>query len=370
MAYSDNFVTDVISLVDDIVDGEFLDFGNLLFEEAWQYSDLAQEHQVVTGVRHGSKMPILDDAADPETFPFQDETDCDPPECDITPEYSVHDWEIKLIECRVPICLRSFNENFLKFWNAWRHTQEGEPDLNQAMIAYMVQRFNKNHVLALWRTAYFSDSSSGSTFLNGFDGIFVQAEANPNQVIAITENTAGSGSGSACSYADQAIEGAAVYEYLEQMYERAAEDAWFDDTMVEYQITRSMATKMVAWLNRQEKKAPTNCECIDPLTGEQRRSFRMDGLQFNGIPVKVRHSWDDIIKGMTALNGGGSTTCRVQPHRAILAKRSNLLIGTSETEALASFDMFYDKKDKKIYIDGSSYVGSGIPKVGEYVVAL
>lgn len=370
MAYSDNFAADIITLVDGLEDAELLDFNNLLFEETFQYSDLAMEHEVITGVRNGSHLPILDDDADPETFPFTDETSCTPPECDITPEYSSYTWAVKLIECRVPICLRTFSEGFLKFWNAWRQTQEGEPDLSQAYIAYMVKRFSKNHQLALWRAAYFADSSASSDYLNGYDGIFVQAEANPDQVVTITENSNGSGSGSDCLYADQAITGAAVYEYLEQMYELGMAGAWFDDTMVEYQITRSMAYELVKWLNRQEKKAPTNCECIDPKTGEMRRTYRFDGLMFNGIPIKVRHEWDDIIKGVTELNGGGTTTCRVQPHRAILAKKSNLLIGTSETDALNSFDIYYWKKEKKVYIEGSSYVGSGIPKIGEYVVAL
>ena len=242
--------------------------------------------------------------------------------------------------------------------------------MNQAYIAYMVERFKKNHLLALWRTAWFSDSSSTSNYLNGFDGLFVQAEANPDQVITISENTAGSGSGSACSYADQAIEGSAAYEYLELMYEKAMSQAWFDDTTAEFQVTRSFAAPLINWLNRQEKKVPTNCECIDPATGEQRRSFSLQGFQFNGIPVKVRHSWDRIIGGMTALNGGGANTCRVQPHRAILARKNNLLVGTSETDALESFRMFYHEKDNKIYIDGSSYVGSGIPKEDEYVVGL
>lgn len=364
MSYSDNFVTELLPLVTDLVSAEKMEMSEMLFSAAFMDSDISDQNEVVTGVRNGQVLPILKDNPQPESFPFVDESSCDETDCDVTHQFSSHRWEVGLIECRVGICLRTFNENFLKFFNAIRQTQAGDIDVNTALLMFISGQFTKNLNLSTWRAAYFGDKSSASAFFNGVDGIFTQLEANPNQVVDITQNDG-------IDFAAQTITGEQVYNYLQAMYDKATEGAWFDPSLVEYRVTRSMALKLVAWLNREGKKAPMNCECIDPTSAVARNTFMIEGLQINGIPVMTHNEWDKIINFSRELNGNNvAGAARVNPHRAVLTYRENLLIGTSETDALNSFDIWHSKDDNKVYLKGSSYVGGGVPLTDEYILGI
>jgi hypothetical protein len=368
MAYSDNFVADLLSLVTDLVSGEKMEMSEMLFAKSFENSDIAETNEIMTGIRHGNVLPILKDVPEPETFAFVDENACAIVDTPVTNTFASHTWELGLIEARVGICLRSFNENFLKFFSAVRSTQAGGKDISvdSALLQFVSGKFIKNLNLATWRAGYFSDKSSGSAYFNKIDGIFVQMEANAAQVIDMaTQNDQ-------ATYALQlsTMTGEAVYEYLTAMYELGSGQAWFDESIAEFRLTRTMSSKLVTWLNTLGDKAPMNCACVDAGSVVASRAYRVIGLEFNGIPVMTHNEWDDIINYSTELNGGGGAAARVNPHRAILTYRQNVLIGTSETEALNSFDIWHSKDDKKVYIEGASYVGGGVPLIDEYVLAI
>lgn len=351
MAYSDNFSEALTSLVDSMVSADKLKLSEMLYEKSFAQGDITDSHRIVTDVRHGHTVPILKDTPNPDSFPFVDETSCVATDCDVSHEYSAKSWEVKLIECRVGICMRSFDEDFLLFWNAYRHTQEGEPNLDTAILQFISDKFQKNHQLAQWRVAYFADTSSGSALYNGLDGFFVQAEANPELVVPITENGGG-------TFALQAITGEAVYDYLSAMYDKAINYPWFDPASFEFKITRSMGLQLMSWLNKLGLKAPSNCTCYDANAVTQTPRFTLDNMAINGVPIQVRQEWDSIINYSTVLNGGGGANARVNPHRAILTYRDNMLIGTSETDALQSLDIWYSKDDKKSVLGGIKLHGS------------
>lgn len=360
MAYESNFTEDVISLVDGLVSAEKLEMSNLIFTKAFGVSDITQSHEVVPGVRHGNLVPIIKTSTNYESFPFNDPTSCEKPECELTDEFSTHRWDLGLIECRVPICMRTFDENFLKFWNEYRQIAN-DPDLTTAFLQYLAGKFQENHRAAMWRTIYFGDTASASTLFNGFDGFFAQAEAIPENVISIEQNTG-------ATFAQQKMTGQQVYELLEDMYLRASEKAWFDESILEFKIPLFMANALITMLNQAGDLSQYNCDCINPDTIVGRRRFTVDGLRMFGLPVSVHKEWDGVINGTAELNGGGGANARVNPNRALLTYKSNLLIGTSETQALSYFDIFYDKKDNKIYMDGGSYIGAAIP-TDEYILA-
>lgn len=363
MAYSDNFSAALISLVTDLVSADKMTLSEMLYEKSFQQSDIATQHSIMTGVRAGHVVPILKDNPNPDSFPFVDETSCAPTDCNVAHEFSSMTWDLGLIECRVGICMRSFDENFLRFFNQWRQTQEGEPNLDSAIIEFINGKFVSNLILSEWRAAYFGDKASVSAYYNGIDGLFVQAQANAGQVVTITENAG------IDFAAQQFADGQAVYDYLIAMYDLAAGQAWFDPSIMEYRVTKSMAQQLVTWLNKLGKNSPYNCACLDPKSLVARNVYMLDGLTINGIPVLTHNEWDTIINGSTVLNGGGGNGARVSPHRAILSHRQNILIGTSESAALKSFDIWYDKTDKKVYLEGSSYIGAALP-LDEYILAI
>ena len=92
-------------------------------------------------------------------------------------------------------------------------------------------------------------------------------------------------------------------------------------------------------------------------------------MTFHGIPIMPMPEWDAVINNVTVLNGGGGAAKRVDPNRALLIAKTNLLIGTEEQDMLSMLDVFYDKKDKKVYIDAEAYLGAAIPQ-REYILAI
>ena len=216
--------------------------------------------------------------------------------------------------------------------------------------------------LASWRASYFGDKAlAPNPFFDKIDGIFVQLGAGNGGQVDITQN-------GGATYDAQAVTGEEVYDYLQSMYSLASASAWFDPTQMEFRVTRSMSSALVNFLNTSNINK-VNCVCIDPNTAVASPVFLLEGLHLNGVPVITITEWDDIINYSATLNGGGGNNARVNPNRAILSIRENLLVGTTTENSLNSFDMWYSKDDKKVYIEGSSYLGGGVP-TDRYVLAI
>lgn len=361
MAITDNFQAGIIDMVEDLVTADKLKISEAIFKKTQEITDVTNSHTVITGVRNGTLVPIINGQPSYESFPFTDEKLCGTNSCDVNTQYSTKKWELGLIDCRIPICLRSFDENFLLFWNQFRVINPDISDMNSAFMAYIISRVKTNLLAAQWRVTYFGDKSSSSNLFNGFDGFYAQAEVGGGISEPITENTQ-------TTLEAQRMTGERVYEVLDKMYEDAMETDWFDETTAQFVLTKFMATPFVQYLNSLGDRIPVCCEILNPDNIQARRRFNLNNISFHGIPVIVHSELDGVIKGTTELNGGSATTARVDPNRAILTTKNNLLIGTSETKNLSYLDIFYDKKDKNIYIDANSYIGSSIP-TDEYVIA-
>lgn len=362
MAVTSNFATDLLALVDDIVSADKVEFSEAIFAKTFQHEGLAASHEVITGVRNGGTIPIVLNTPNPDSFPFVDQTSCATTDCDLPLEFSGKRWNLGLIECRVPICLRTFDENFLRFFNTYKNAHQGEADMDSALVQYVETVFTRNLILSSWRAAWFGDTDSQSAYYDGIDGFFVQAEAGGGTIIDITENAE-------ATYALQLSEltGEDVYNYLDAMYQAASTQPWFDPSILEYRLTRTMGSKLIAWLNQNADNGP-GCECYDPTKVTAARMFTLENVRFYGIPVRIEGAWDDIINYSTELNGGGGAAARVNPHRAILTYRQNTLIGTNTMESLESLDIWYSKDTKNIYIEGSAYIGAAL-SLDDYVLA-
>lgn len=365
MAYTDNFVEDFLPLVDDLAAAENATYRALIFNKVFLASDIAKDHTVVTGVRHGSLVPIIDMEPNYEAFPFIDAESCDTTECDLNMNYSGKKWDLGLISCRVPICLRKFNDNFLIFWNNYKMLNPGKVDrvyLKTALLQYITDLLVNSFEIAKWRVEYFGDKGSSSPLLNGFDGWFAQAAAVTDLVVPIAKN-------SGANFAAQQMTGQEIYDLLLEMEELYLEQEWAGDKPMEYRMTKKMAMTLAAFLNK--LKDSSCCDGIERLNPDAvgTKTFYYDKLAFHGIPIKPMPEWDKIINKVGVLNGGGGTNARVDPNRVLLINKSNLLIGTEEREMLKMLDIFYDKKDKKVYFDLEAYLGAAIP-LREYILAI
>ena len=365
MAYTDNFVADLLPLVKDLASADGVQFSKTLFEKVFLASDITKKHTVVTGVRNGSLVPIISDVPNYESFPFIDASSCDTQECDLNSNYSAREWKLGLISCRIPICLRTFNDNFLIFWNSYRMLNPGEVTtkyLRTALLQYLVDKVKQNLEAAKWRVEYFADKASTSPLFNGFDGWFIQMQANPALVVPIAKNAG-------ATYAAQKQTGQEVYDTLLAMEELYLQQDWSGTKPVTFKITKLQAMTLASYMN--SLKDTACCDGVERLNPDniQSKTFFYDKLAFHGIPLEVMPEWDAIINGTAELNGGGGTAARENPNRIILTSKDNLLIGTEERQQLSMLDVFYEKKDNKVYIDAEAYLGAAVP-LNEYILAI
>ncbi|CAA7195451.1 MULTISPECIES: hypothetical protein [Chryseobacterium] len=363
MAITDNFVTSLLPLIEKL--SAEADFSKLLFEKTFLPTEFNKANTVVTGVKNGNVVPIITDEVDYESFPFVDANSCDTTECNLNTNYSGKKWELGLIECRIPICLRSFNDDFLIFWNDYKMinptTEVTKKYLNTALIQFLTNKVKNNLNGAKWRVAYFGDKASTSDYFNGFNGFFIQAEANTSLVVPIAKNTAG-------TYSAQQMTGQEVYDTLVEMEEVRLEKDWSATGNEVIKMPEKMARKFASYLNSLKDK--DCCDGMERINPEniQTKSYTKDNMAFHGVPIMPVREWDEIINKTSELNGGGGNNPRVQPNRILWSPKEILLVGTQQREDLDMFEIWYDRTDRKVYIEAGSYLGASI-SLNEYVYA-
>jgi len=339
MAITTNFNTAVLALVDDLVTAENIDISKAIYLSTFEVGDIAEGHQIVTGIRPGALIPILDNSPNYAAFPVKDSNNCVIPSCDLDLGFATKAWETAMIACKIPICINSFDENFLLFWNQYKRVF-GDADLNSALLQYIIDLFQNNLKAAIWRRVWFADSASVDPLLSGADGIFTQAEAMDGFKIVVSENTLGSG-----------LTGEALYAYLTEAYEYASLQPWWNPATARFEMTQAMASVLVSWLNSLGDKSLYNCECYSPDGVTAQRTFSINGqLRVFGVPVHIHREFDGVINAFALGN----------PYRAILTSDSNILIGTTELDQLPAFDIWYSKDDDQIYIKGGANVGAAL----------
>jgi len=349
MALQGNFATAVADLVDSLVTADKVKINEAIFESTFMIGNFAQSHTLITEVRNGKLQPIVLSNDYYGAMPVGDETDCDLNACDITPNYSTKQWCLAEYNCRREICMRSFDENFLVFWNMYRQRLDdplATPDA-QAFLDFITDIVEKQILGTQWRVGYWGDTAeTENDLINGCDGFFAQAEAGDGEKIDLTsvgtEPTAQE-----------------IYDTLEEAYLYATnETTWGMESDLVWKMSYAAASKMVAFLNTSADLSQYNCECINPDAIVAQRRFNVQGLRFFGIPVETHR---EIDLSMTAAGKSGN-----DKYKILLARKSNLLVGTNTSDKLEGFDIFFDKITRKIFIDSMVYLGVMIP-LDEYV---
>jgi len=349
MGLQGNFATAVADLVDSLVAADKVNINEAIFQSVFGVGNFSQSHTLLTERRNGQLQPIVLANDYYGSMPVGDETSCDLNECDLTPNYSAKEWCLAEYNCRLSICMRSFDENFLLFWNMYRQRLDDpttEPDA-QAFLDYITDIVEKSVMGTQWRTGYWGDTAeTENDLINGCDGFFVQAEAGDGEKIDIV-------AAGAEPTADE------IYAALQEAYEYATtETAWGMEADVVWKMTYATAAKLVSWLNTNADLSQYNCDCINPDAIVQGRRFNVEGLRVFGIPVEAHR---EIDLSMTAAGKSGN-----DKYQALLIRKSNLLVGVNTTDKMEGFDIFFDKVTRKVYIDSMIHSGVMIP-LDEYV---
>ena len=349
MALQGNFATAIGDLVDSLVAADMVNINETIFQETFGVGSFSQAHTVLTDRRSGQLQPILGAEDYYGSMPVGDATSCDLNACDITPVYSTKEWCLAEQNCRMEICMRSFDENFLVFWNQYRQQLEDpttEPD-TQAFLDYVTDIVQNRVMGTQWRVGYWGDTAQvGNDLVNGCDGYFVQAAAGSGAKVELV------GAGVGVFTPEE------IYTAMQEAYVIAMDSTWGANTDVVWKTSYAVASKLVTWLNTMQDTSQYNCDCFDADGITSRRRFSVDGLQIFGIPVDAHREID-----LSATAGGASG---LDIYKVLLTRRSNLLVGVNTSDKMEGFDMFYDKITRKIFIDSMVKLGTMIP-LDEYV---
>lgn len=348
MAYTTDYGTEIKALVDSATAADKLNLSEAFYRSIYEESKFAQERTIIPGVRSGALVPIIDDSADYTAFP--EVTDCDSAECAISNGFSAEKWTIGIYECIVNICLRDFDQDFLRFFNTWKSDND-EDGLSTPLVQFIMNKFMKDANAALWRVGSVAEESSVNTLLSGSNGLFTLAEAGGGVKINLTENEEVVPTDRV--YADEN----AVVGYLQSMYEEYIASNWYGSQDVVFEMDKRSALNYVQYLNVNGVNG-TNC-CVD-VDKVMNRGFNLDGLNYHGIPIKVRAEYDAI--STQVLSGDN-------PFRILLINQSNLIVGTEQTDKLQDFDLWYSKDDNKIKMRGTLNLGAALP-TNDYILAI
>ena len=361
MSFTSTTLQEILEGLNGLTAAEKMNIANLIFIESFKEKSIKETHPYFSGVRSGSKVPILENSDDFDGFPFTP-GNCSLPVCTISSDFSEFTWQMEEIGCELQICLEDFTTDFKAFWNTWQ--KKNESDMETAIVQFIVERFQSRHLKAEIRVAYFGDTAAtGDTLIEGMDGFFpqMQALADATNLVDVTENAAITVGGQTIT------SGEVVYNYLKAMYDKAAVLPWFDPSKMVWRFDRTLVNVLVGWLNTQADLKGISCDCIDPNSVTQARVFSADNLTIFGIPVEPM----PFLAAMRASEHyfDPLTGLYTDKNRFILARKDNMLLGYETEETFNRFKLLYDERQDEIVVQGSSRFAPGVP-TNSFILAI
>lgn len=347
MAVTTNFNTIVDNLLKTLHGAERATLANAIFTKDIAERDIARNHLLMLDTQSDDPVVLIDNSVDYKTFPYLDGTTCAANECTLDIPFEDKAWKLANYSCRVGICMRSFDKSFLHFFRTEYPVLYGDyvsrgnvwdDSYNSPLLDFILDMFKNNIEGTIWRVSYFADTSTDSAdpnypYLRGFDGFFTQAEAN---------------NGLRMTFNQVNPTGLEAYEALEQAYSEWMMSDWSGKEDVSWKMTKAFGGLIVRWLNGLSDKSQYNCECFSADGVTAMRTYNLEGLRIFGLPVEIEPDLDGVIKQLEL----------DRPYRALLTYRTNMQIGTPNEGDIRRFDIFYDRKDKQIYVEGEVYIGA------------
>lgn len=324
--------------------GQIDDLSEAFFDAVFKSTAIDQFHTVVTGIKAKKQIVYMGELG----LSGKKITSCDMP---INPgTIPTHEkfWDPEYIGDRFEECFI----DLLDTYYAW-DLKNGvdKPDLtNTKWSMFLEERVSRSALDAALRHSWLGNTSAENVadggylkngvdpeYFNAIDGFWVQAlqivAADNTKRITVPNNAAATYALQKFSAADIAA-GVVTGIFEEMIY--GADMRLRDQTDKMIVATQSMVDEYV-----RERKKIAN---IDVAYERVENGF--DQIRIDGIPVIAFPFLDRMIR--TYEDNG---TKYNNPHRAILTTKRNLQIGVEEVANLSAVDPFYDKKDKKYYVD-------------------
>lgn len=250
-------------------------------------------------------------------------------------------WDPTKIGFRLIHCADDLDKDF-KLFKRQMKALEWYDETTDEVIGFITARSLEAMQQMLFRFAWFGDTaadnvSGGGVITNGVDvgyfdavdGFWAQIFADGNIPTVVISENAG------VSYAAQmALADGKAKDTMQAMHE-AADPRLLASPNARFYVTRSLAQNFYTYLE------DSSLGFTLAITEDGKKEF-----SYRGIPVSVMYEWDRLIQ---AYQDNGTTYNL--PHRALLTTPENLPIGVLDTESMDKLDVFYDKVEKKNYID-------------------
>ena len=322
------------------------DLNDLIKKAAFEHPDMRKYMTIVDGIEHDKKIGFYDNLADVGMKGHA--SACTLNEVTANVETSEKSWTPKTWDTRLILCADDINNTIAqktlkKGIDRYDMTETQYMDLFQELLVdSIVRMYNRFTWLGDLNAAKFSDSPPGHitdaknlNYINVVDAAWKQIysimSTTPAQRVTISENAQS-------TYATQEnISKADALGYIR--------DLIFKAPMVLRQEILKGGYTIMCTQHLFDKFA----ENFQGFELESQRTELENGIiaqKFHGVPVYPEPALDVMIQEW---HDDGSKWYR--PNRALLFSKNNLLLGVPSIQTWGAFDMFYERKDKKVYID-------------------
>ncbi len=335
---------------------EIKDIQQAVLSTPFENETLTNNHLIIDGITVQQDIPIFGRGA----LVMTSGPGCEPSVTDPTmPDMAKKSWEPNRVGYRLSFCETDFD----KFFSYMKADGVRKADLTLADFwGWLIIYLEENHNQELHRKVWFDDKSitwtGGSPagqlnllakvpFYNQINGLF-------KQLFAIaTEGSAQHVAIAANSTTSQALTNTEAFNTLESMLCDAPIRLRANLDKLRYYVTDSIWCQFDSYLRSQAVDSSFN--------RIERTSI---GLAFGGIPLVRMPNWDVTIAGDFTTAGTAD-----KPHRAVLTYKENIPIGTESESNLEEMDIFYDKKDRKAYMDVFFHLDAKVYLDGEIMFA-
>lgn len=315
-----------------------------IFEALITGPELSEYHEIETGIHHKTQIPFIGNLG----LVGKKVASCDREVNASTIPLTEKFWDPELIGDRLKHCATDVNALLKLFKKAQRINPDFFDRIDSEEFGVIIAKVQQAMLVMLNRLVWFGDKAADNVagggvikdgvdvdYFNIFDGLFKQIlteiPTTAANYVAISENAG-------ASYAAQALADDKALTVFRGMHN--ALDARFfvaieEGAQPELLVTREL---MQNYWNTLEDKS-LNFSLAETQDGITKMSYR-------GIPIKVRHDWDNNIRSYQD-NG----TKFNLPHRAVLTVKENIPVGTVSTDDLNNLVSWYEQKDKANYID-------------------
>lgn len=331
-----------------------------VFERLFMKPELRQIHGIQTGITMKTQIPFFGKF---QPFLKKDPGGCATNNVSQTISTSEKYWDPELLSGRLDHCQGDITDSLFKMWRA---EAKANPDIweniDNEQLAFLESRIEDVIFEDILLKTFFGDTaadnvSGGGDITNGqdkdlftpFDGIWKQilagVAASTVYQYEILENAGADKTAQLALADDRALLA------MRDLYNKA-DSRLFSTGNVAWQMTRTMHNNYRDYL--EDKSLAFTLQ--EAENGSNKETYR-------GIPIIVREDWDRNIR--TFFDNG---TTFLNPHRIILTDINNIPVGTLDEESFSKLDMWYERKDKKHYIDTALTLDAKL--LEEYAIAV